>query len=225
MRSMSGSCTSASISSTRARCWRVVGQFQASVDDVSLLEMWPADFRITVTYQLSGNSLAGDVYIENPDERVLPFGFGTHGYFKVPLGSGGTAAACQVTVPVSHVWDLDNLLPTGEKSVSPYSGPLREGLTIGHTQLDDVFSGLDFVNHKCTARVLDPHSRRVVTLTFDDQCPHCVLFNPPHREAICIEPYTTVPDPYSLVERGFDPSLRRLVPGEGMRTQFTIRLD
>lgn len=204
---------------------RVVGQFQASVDDVKILDMWPADFRITVTYQLSGNTLAADVYIENPDERVLPFGFGTHGYFRVPLGAGGTAAACQVTVPVSNAWELVNLLPTGEKMMSPFSGPLREGLTIGNTQLDDVFTGLDFVGHKCTARVRDPHSGRVMTLTWDDQCPHCVLFNPPHREAVCIEPYTTVPDPYGLLERGFDPSLRRLVPGEGMRTQFTIRLD
>lgn len=204
---------------------RVVGQFQASVDEPAILEMWPADFRITVTYQLSGSTLAGEVFIENPDERVLPFGFGSHGYFRVPLGAGGVANDCQVRVPVSTAWELSNLLPTGERGLSPYSGPLRAGMTIGNSQLDDVFSGLDFIDHKCAARVRDPHSGRVMTLTFDDVCPHCVLFNPPHREAICIEPYTTVPDPFTLVERSVDPNLRLLAPGDAVSTRFAIRLD
>jgi len=31
---------------------RVVGEFHASRDDASLLEAWPADFRIRVTYEL-----------------------------------------------------------------------------------------------------------------------------------------------------------------------------
>ena len=71
---------------TEQKADRVVGQFQASVDDASLLRHWPADFRITAEYRVTGNSLVSEFAIENPDTKPLPFGFGTHGYFRLPLG-------------------------------------------------------------------------------------------------------------------------------------------
>ena len=80
---------------------RVVGQFQASVDDPRLLRCWPADFRITVTYELAGQALRTTCRIENPDQRVLPCGLGLHPYFRVPLG-GRSAAACRVELPVPN---------------------------------------------------------------------------------------------------------------------------
>src|SRR5207302_10517553 len=55
---------------------RAIGQFQASVDDASILKRWPADFRMTADYQLSGNTLVAAYTIENPDTKPLPFGFG-----------------------------------------------------------------------------------------------------------------------------------------------------
>ena len=72
---------------------RVVGQFQASVDDPTILPHWPADFRITCEYRVEGNTLVGDYTIENPDSKPLPFGFGTHAYFRLPLG-GKSAEDC-----------------------------------------------------------------------------------------------------------------------------------
>src|SRR3954467_7920423 len=33
---------------------RVVGEFQASIDDTKILEHWPADFRIRVAYEVRG---------------------------------------------------------------------------------------------------------------------------------------------------------------------------
>ena len=62
-------------------------------------------------------------------------------------------------------------------------------------------------------------------MTFDDQFTACVVFNPPHREAVCIEPYTTVPDAFTLAERGIDPHLLTLAPGKSFRTRIEIRLD
>ena len=52
---------------------------------------------------------------ENPDTGPLPFGFGTHPYFRVPLG-GTSGAECRVTVPVEDQWELEGLLPTGRKT-------------------------------------------------------------------------------------------------------------
>jgi aldose 1-epimerase len=51
------------------------------------------------------------------------------------------------------------------------------------------------------------------------------VYNPPHREAVCIEPYTTIPDAFTLAERGIEPHLKVLAPGKTFRTRIEIRVD
>ena len=91
--------------------------------------------------------------------------------------------------------------------------------------LDHVFRALEFKDHRCTASVHDPKSQQTLITSFDDQFTACVVYNPPHREAVCIEPYTTIPDAFTLRERGIDPHLRTLAPGASFRTHIEIRLD
>ena len=93
---------------------RVVGEFQASIDDPALLSQWPADFRITMAYEVTATALTCDIVIDNPDQLPLPYGFATHGYYRTPLGQGD-GEACELTVPASSRWVLDdNAIPTGE---------------------------------------------------------------------------------------------------------------
>jgi aldose 1-epimerase len=72
---------------------------------------------------------------------------------------------------------------------------------------------------------LDGVNDRRLTISFDAAFGHCVVFNPPHREAICIEPYTSVPDAYALEERGIATGLRVLAPGESFQAAVDLRLD
>jgi aldose 1-epimerase len=202
---------------------RVVGQFQASVDDDSLLARWPADFRITVTYLIAGNTLSSEFHIETPSDKPLPFALGTHPYFRVPVG-GQSAADCVVKIPVGTNWELKELVPTGRTAVTPAVEQLAAGMKLADMRLDNVFGALKSENHQIVTTIHDPHSGRTVTQEFDDQFTACVVFNPPHREAVCIEPYTTIPDPFELRERDIDPQLRILAPGEAFRTKIEIRV-
>jgi aldose 1-epimerase len=59
-------------------------------------------------------------------------------------------------------------------------------------------------------------------MTFGPEFPACVVYNPPHREAICIEPYTAVPDAFALESRGIAAGLRVLKPGESFKGQIDI---
>lgn len=203
---------------------RVAATFQASVDDPAILKSWPADFRITADYHVAGSTLTAHYTIENPDSRPLPFGLGTHPYFRVPLG-GASAGECQVRVPVEYGWELAGLLPTGRTVSPPVVGELAGGMPFAEMKLDNVFGGLTFDARQCTPTVHDPGSKRTMTMTFDDQFTTCVVYNPPHREAVCIEPYTTLPDPFSLQAAAIDPHLCTLAPGETFRTCIEIRLD
>jgi aldose 1-epimerase len=206
---------------------RLVGWFQASHLDPALLEKWPADFRLMVTYELRGNALRSELVVENPGDRPLPWGLGTHPYFRVPLVPSGDANACRITVPLSEYWELgDNMLPTGQRL--PADGPrhLAGTLTFADAQLDDVFTGLTARSGKWTASIHDPHAQCTLELEFDAAFEACVVFTPPHRQAICIEPYTCVPGRFGEGQAALplEKALRVLPPGESVRLTTRIEL-
>lgn len=208
---------------TESSATRVTGEFQASRDDRAILDQWPADFTVAVSYELAGNALKSVIRITNPDSRPLPFGLGTHPYFRVPLGAGGDAAACRVTVPAADYWELVDMLPSGQRPKADGPRGLAVGMRFGDTKLDDVFGGLRNATEGVPymATIEDPHRGRKLSIAFDQAFGECVVYNPPHREAICIEPYTCVPDPFTLEAKGIDTGLRVLAPGES----FTARID
>jgi aldose 1-epimerase len=199
---------------------RVIGQFHAWRDDPSLQSRWPADFRLTASYVLSGNMLRGEFSIENPGESPLPCGFGTHPYFRVPL-SGDRADDCVVRLPVSSRWELKEMLPTGRQLAVPDAAALRGGRRYGELKLDDAFTGLISAQGWTMALIHDPASGVTVTQRWDDSFRECVVYTPPHREAICIEPLTCVPNCFELHARGIDAGLKVIPPGGA----FTARVE
>jgi aldose 1-epimerase len=209
----------------------VVGWFQASRVDPALLECWPADFRLMVTYELAGNALRCEIVVENPDDRPLPWGLGTHPYFRVPIvrdrvTNQGEADACRVTVPAREYWELVDMLPTGKRFPADGRRNLAGGLSFAETQLDDVFTGLSAAaSGECIARIVDPRAECTLEVAFDTPFEACVVYNPGHREAICIEPYTCVPGRFGEGEVWpTESALRILPPGESVRLSTKIEL-
>jgi aldose 1-epimerase len=90
---------------------------------------------------------------------------------------------------------------------------------------DDVFTVLQFSDGVCTCRVIDPNSGRQLEVAFDNAFSQCVVYNPPHREAVCIEPYTCVPNSPELHEAGIDTGLRVLQPGVSFKARMAIRVE
>lgn len=203
---------------------RVIGQFQAGVDDAKLLDLWPSDFCVTADYRVSNNSLLADYRLTNCGEAPLPCGFGTHPYFCVPLG-GASAADCLVSLPVTTAWELADMNATGGTSLLTEYKQFAKGLPFEDMQFDNVFGGLGFEDSQCRTAISDPHSGRTMTMTFDNTFREIVVYTPPHRQAICIEPYTCVPDSFRLAREGFDAGLRVLDPGESFATSVRIQLD
>jgi len=214
------------------RPWRILdqqpdtatGEFQASVDAPELLEQWPADFRIQATYRLSADALQVDFLMENPGSTPLPCGFGTHAYFRLPIG-GGQAEECQVAFPVSERWEMEDMIATGRRIPLDEFEDYSSGMAFGSLTLDDVFTGVSFEDGEAEASILDPLSGHRIVLRWDDSCPHCVVYTPPHREAICIEPYTLVPGGLSFQPNGEETGLRVLAAGESCRSSCQIQLQ
>lgn len=212
------------------RPWRVVhqgessvtGEFHASVDAPEVLELWPADFRIRTTITLGPTDLALDIHIDNPCDRPLPCGFGAHPYFRVPLG-GPAADEVLVALPARARWELVELLPTGRR-LTVDDERLRSGAPFGPLQFDDAFTDLIFDGEWTTATLRDPASRVSLTARYDRAFRELVVYTPPHREAICIEPLTCVPGAITLQAQGLDAGLRVLSPGESLTARIRLEL-
>ena len=71
--------------------------------------------------------------MENPCDVPLPCGFGTHPYFRVPLG-GVKADDCVVRLPVSARWELKDMLPTGQRVELADAAEFQAGQRFGDLQ-------------------------------------------------------------------------------------------
>lgn len=201
----------------------VVGQFQPSVDDPQLLDSWPADFCLTCTYRIRGTLLECHLLAANPDNRPLPCGMGTHPYFRISLG-GASPEDCLVRLPITHRWELVDMLPTGQRLIVEDAPAYQQGRPFREITLDDIFTGLQFDGDWCTAELRDPQANRTSIVRFDRAFRECVVYTPPHREAICIEPETCVPGAFELTARGIDAGLRVLAPGQSFEARIVMGL-
>jgi aldose 1-epimerase len=204
---------------------RIVGEFQASADDSTILKHWPSDFRIRVSYEVRDRELISDIQYENTGGNPLPCGFATHAYFRLPLTKGGATSETVVTAPVQKFWELDNMIPTGKLQPAPADKQLLSGLSLADHQFDTVFTDLrPDSDGLLRTKLTDPTTGRTLTQTFDTSFTQCVVYTPPHREAICLEPYTCVPDAIRLAAEGHDTGLQVLAPGESRQTTIKLAL-
>ncbi len=202
----------------------VVGEFQLSVDAPDRLALWPADFVLEAKYTLSGATLRCDFKVANPDHRPLPWGLGTHPYFTLPFGEEGTLPNCVVEAPASEEWELVDCLPTGKRlPVSPEKD-LREGARFTDLQMDDVLTGLPTDAEVVESRIYDELAGLELVQRADAAFRELVVFTPPNRPSICLEPYTCTTDAINLAGRDVDGGLQVLEPGGEWRGRVEIEL-
>jgi aldose 1-epimerase len=201
----------------------VTAEFHAFADDPSLQSRWPTDFLLSATYELSADALRLSIRVTNPSERPLPWGLGVHPYFRVPLG-GARTEDCSVQVPAHDQWELAALVPTGNRAASILCSELRNGRTLSAGPLDAVLHLQESATPTHVARLHDPLAERTLRLSFSRDFREAVVYTPPHREAVCIEPYTCCPDPFRLAAAGADAGGRVLPPGESWSGEILMQV-
>ncbi|MEO2036075.1 MAG: aldose 1-epimerase [Planctomycetaceae bacterium] len=204
------------------RPWRILEQtdssvtaiFQISKDAPDRAALWPADAELTVRYSISETTLRSDFTVRNPGDKPLPWGLGTHAYFRLPLG-GAAAEHCTVFAPVIHSRELDECLPTGVIGDVPEDARLQDSPEYGSLKLDDAFAGLRVSSDgSIETNVTDPDTGHQVIQRFSADFQELVAFTPPWTSAVCLEPYTCTTDAINLQQQGFEAGLRILQPDE-----------
>lgn len=187
----------------------VSGQLQMSKDLPGAT--WPADVVITVTYELHPTALVVECLVENPGPGPLPFGLGYHPYFAIPDVPGATADEMALQAATGELWEADGGIPTGRRLAVPPELDFRAGRAIGGTQLDTLYaSPPDGSRLQRFARLTHPRSAGSLHLFTPPDFRELVLFTPPHRKAVAIEPYTCATNAANLPDGGW-----RVLPAGG----------
>lgn len=212
------------------RPWRIVEQTESSVtaafrisqDAPERLPLWPTDGEIEIRYSLNNACLRADIVVHNPTNEPLPWGFGTHAYFRLPLDSAGEAGRCTIHAPVTKKWVLDECLPTGEIVDPPADGRLSDSPLFDTLKLDDVYTGVQSDAGVVECRIIDECNGVQVVQRCDDSFREIVAFTPPWTTAVCLEPYTCTTDAINLQQRGIDAGLQVLAPGASWKGWIEI---
>lgn len=215
------------------RPWRVTDQtpssvtaeFQLSRDAPERLDLWPTDGKISLKYSLDGCSLRADIQVTNPSDKPLPWGFGTHAYFKLPLTDAQQSEQCRIYAPVGRRWELKDCLPTGRTVSAPEGADLRDAPRFGGLKLDDVYTGVEPQDGVIECRVTDPGAGLQTVQRCDDSFREIVAFTPPWATAVCLEPYTCTTDAINLQRQGVDAGWQVLPPGQSWQGWIEIAVE
>jgi aldose 1-epimerase len=184
-----------------------VGSRDANVNG----NIWPTDPRLSIRIELQDRSLRLESTVKNATDRPLPFGLGYHPYFTSRPGA-------RIESPARGRWELRDSLPTGKVVPLDATYDLRHARLVEEINLDDVYT--DFPAPADTSIDLTERGRllyadgRSVTVRTSPAFRELVIFTPPHRKAVCLEPYTCPTDAVNLAAHGLDVGWQVLAPGE-----------
>lgn len=187
----------------------VVGQFHLAQDFPEARDYWPVDVKINITYTLTANSLTVEADISNLLALPSPVGLGYHGYFCLPDAPGAKADEMLLRVPAGQYYQANQGIPTGV--VKPVESPFdfRQTQRIGEQQLDRLYTGLPLekISNDDLLEVAElghPDRPGRLKVSVSPSFRELLLFTPPHRQAVAIEPYTCASDAPTLAARGLD---------------------
>jgi aldose 1-epimerase len=201
-----------------AGAW-LMGEFQGAVDAPDCRDRWPADYVLRLTYRLEKQGLRIAALVRNPGPRPLPFGLGFHPYFHVPLVEGDSSD-CLVQVAAEQCWELKENLPTGVRLPVSGARDLRVPRPLTNLQVDDVLTGL-----RGGASLSQPAAGVTLRVESTADFRELVAFTPPHRQAVCLEPYTCVTDAMNLQAQGVDAGLTVLPTGESWKGEVHLMVE
>lgn len=211
----------------------VTGRFRLAREAGDRRAFWPADFTLTLTWQLREPpepppraELSAQVIVASEDTVPLPFGMGFHPYFAVPADDAQVLIlSAQRPGAELRRWELHDLIPSGRLlPLRPSDWRLVDDtLTDPLPPWDDAFRIFAADTGEPTVVLLRDCKRRfAIRIEAEPVFRDLVLFVPPHRQAVCVEPYTCVTDAIHLHAQGIASGLRVLQPGERWQTSLTI---
>lgn len=183
----------------------------SSDDHPETLEGYPFPYRADATYRLDGQGLSLAFRVSNPGDGPLPFGYGAHPYFRIPVGSAAPRGECRVFVPAARRWHGPSLqritegeMPAWDELCQPVQGDfdLRAPKPLAERLYDGVFTDLTLTDGLVECYVSDPASGLEAVMRATPNHPNVVVYTPQGRPGVCFEPWSCPPNVFNLAARG-----------------------
>src|SRR5258706_8028646 len=173
--------------------WKVTAHDAASASLVLEHERgdWPFAYRAEQHFVLTPRSLEVELVVSNTDAAAMPLGIGQHPYF--PYTPGMTLQA-----EVSQMWESDHDLPvrlTRNDTVES----LARGLKMASITLDN-----NFIGWKHVATMRWPETGHRLRMTAQSPLSFLVVYTPPTRDFLCVQPVSNTVDWLNLGYLGSD---------------------
>jgi aldose 1-epimerase len=178
-------------------------------------EGYPFPFEFMVEYSLSGHQLKVVVEGINTGETNMPVGFAWHPYFgfgSAPIGEMEVKAPRRVKMELS-----ERNIPTGESETE------RAGLIpLKNTILDSVFTLPEGENSSENTIELRFKRKKLLVSqkTGKNKLNYFVLYTPPSRDCIAIEPQSCNTNAFNNEE-----GLVVLKPGKKVKYEMSVKLE
>lgn len=202
-----------------AQAWLTMA-FEPRLDAPAVVPWWPGAYRLELHIALASNQLVLRATVVNVGTTLLPWGLGYHPYFRLfrerPL----------VQLQAESIWELQECLPTGKLQHVGGSRDLNEPRLIADLQCDDLYTGIrkrviaEGAQSTRCGQILYTANENL-TIEGSHGFREVVVFVPPHRQAICLEPYTCATDAINLA--GADVGLQILEPGKQAALDVFLR--
>ncbi|MBB2154960.1 aldose 1-epimerase [Gluconacetobacter diazotrophicus] len=176
-----------------------------------VIGQWPFAYRAQLRFDLREDSLSIGMLIENTDLRSQPVGMGFHPYF--PRRSG-----LQLGFAAETVWTNDehHLPALRVPATGDWSFEHMHAVTT--QDIDNCYAGWERA-----AFLRWPNEGLALTIEADDPFRHLVLFTPPDKPFIAVEPVTNMNDAFNhsgVIDRG----VHVLAPGAKLEGHIRIAL-
>ena len=202
------------------RPWRVAAHDNASAllafdHDGSEATAWPWPFRATQSFVLTTAdataTLAARITIANTGTDAFPFGLGFHPFFP-------RTKATELGFDADAVWETDaTQLPTSKIAI-PGKWRFDPPRAADSVALDNVFTGW-----RGEATLVDPTRGVATTIRADTAASFLVVYVPPARDFLAVEPVTHMTDAFNRAARNeSDTGTRTLAAGAAFSCTMRI---
>jgi aldose 1-epimerase len=194
---------------------------------------YPFKFALSLRFTLKEQRLSYLIILENKEQASsLPFSFGLHPYFRVPLVPTGSPldynarVNCEVQLPVSKHWPTEGGLASGPAQATPPAKDFSVWKALGGPNFDDMYSGVVAgADGFSVAAYRSPALGLETQIKADANFQNWVFFSPPERASLAIEPYTSPPDAINLATRNVTGNnLLELAPGATWQAQVIFEV-
>lgn len=163
--------------------WRVSAHDSASASLVLEHERgdWPFAYRAEQHFVLTPRSLEIELVVVNTDAAAMPVGLGQHPYFAYTPGM-------TLQAEVAQMWEAERDMPV-KLSRNDTVESLARGLKMASATLDN-----NFIGWKHIATMRWPETGRRLRMTAQPPLSYLVVYTPPSREFLCVEPVSNTVD-------------------------------